>query len=324
MVAAAIRNLRRILGIRTLERRVDHLRHQMDEMKLLSCKILINQMKSTGPCQHIRETEFKAFSQFGDDGIIQYLIHNAEIHAETFVEFGVEDYSECNTRFLLMNNNWRGLVMDGSKENIERIRQRDLYWRYDLTALHCWIDRENINNTIASAGFAGPLGLLSIDVDGNDYWIWESLNAVDPSIVIVEYNSVFGNEHAVTIPYDQNFNRTKAHYSNLYWGASLKALCRLGYQKGYVFVGCNNSGNNAYFVKTDRLGNVKPANLETDYVKSKYRESRDPEGRLTFLGGGERLDSIRDLPVYDIETGEVRKIKDLGASRNISQGIAVR
>jgi len=100
---------------------------------------------------------------------------------------------------------------------------------------------------------------MNADIDGNDYWIWQSLDVVKPVITIVEYNSVFGDKHAITIPYDRAFNRTKAHYSNLYWGASLRALCILAEQKGYVFVGSNSSGNNAYFVKQTKLAGSGPA-----------------------------------------------------------------
>ena len=101
----------------------------------------------------------------------------------------------------------------------------------------------------------------------------ESLEVSDPAIVIVEYNSVFGKDHAVTVPYDPVFNKTKAHYSNLYWGASLKALCLLAERKGYAFVGANSSGNNAYFVKKEKLGPVKPVRVEEGYVQSMLRES---------------------------------------------------
>jgi len=95
-------------------------------------------------------------------------------------------------------------------------------------------------------------------VDGNDYWIWDAVRAVCPVVVIVEYNSVFGSEHAITIPYDPTFQRTKGHFSNLYWVASLKALALLARQKGYTCVGCNSNGNNAYFVRDDRLGALRP------------------------------------------------------------------
>lgn len=206
--------------------------------------------------------------------------------------------------------------MDASAENVQRIKRQEYYWKHDLTAVHCWVDRENINTVIRDNGFSGLLGLLSIDIDGNDYWIWQSLDVVKPVITIVEYNSVFGDKHAITIPYDRAFNRTKAHYSNLYWGASLRALCILAEKKGYVFVGSNSSGNNAYFVQLDKIGKVRPCGVQEGYVKSKYRQSRDAEGRLTFVAGEERVKVIEDMPVYDLEKRRVIKIKDLDGPGN--------
>lgn len=311
MLHGITRTLQQMLGLEALHHQVDLLETQMDNLKLLSSKILIDQMRARGTCGSIAESEFKVFSQFGDDGIIQYLIHNAKVDVEKFVEFGVEDYSESNTRFLLMNNNWQGLVMDGSPENIRQIKHREYYWKHDLTAVHCWIDRKNINSIIREHGFSGALGLLSIDVDGNDYWIWECLDAVEPVIVIVEYNSVFGDRYAITIPYEPGFHRTKAHYSNLYWGTSIRALWSLAERKGYAFVGSNSAGNNAYFVKQDKMGGIRPSSVQDGYVKSRYRESRDAEGKLTFVAGKERVNIIKDMPVYDLEQGRVIKIKDL-------------
>ena len=312
------RALDRITGLETfhndiqaVHHEISGLRREVEDLKLLSAKTFINQIKNLSTCESLKEFEFKVFSQFGDDGIIQYLINGAEIDVQEFVEFGVEDYTEANTRFLLMNNNWKGLVMDGSAENIERIRKREYYWRHDLSAVQCWVDRESINNVLRENGFDGPLGLLSIDIDGNDYWIWECLDAVDPVVVIVEYNSVFGKDYAITIPYDPAFNRTRAHYSNLYWGTSLKALCMLAEKKGYAFSGTNSTGNNAYFVKKSKLGKILPRRIEENYVISKYRESRDLAGKLTFVGGEDRLKLIDDMPVYDVENNRIAKIKDL-------------
>jgi hypothetical protein len=303
--------LKRIVGVDLLRGRVDVLHGRVEELKMLTAKIFINQMKTHGHYENIHDVEFKVFSQFGDDGIIQYLIHQLGISTEVFIEFGVQDYFESNTRFLLLNNNWRGLVMDCSGEHIERIKQQDFYWRHELTAVQCWVERDNINDVIRDHGFAGPLGLLHVDIDGNDYWVWESLNVVEPDIVIMEYNSVFGDRRAITIPYDRAFYRTKAHYSNLYWGASLKALCLLGEKKGYAFVGANSNGNNAYFVKRSRLGKIKPMSVREGYVRSKYRESRDEASRLTFVTGDSRLKMIERMPVYDVETGRVIIIGEL-------------
>ena len=278
-----------------------------DELKLLTGRVLANQVRATA--KSFRDAEFKVFSQFGDDGIIQYLIGRLEIPAElsTFVEFGVQDYSESNTRFLLLNDNWRGLVMDGDEGSMESLKGRDLYWRHDLTALCRWIDRDNINAVLQDSGFSGPIGILSIDIDGNDYWVWQRIDVVQPIIVIVEYNSVFGARQAITVPYDPAFNRTKAHYSNLYWGASLPALESLAKRKGYAFVGSNLAGNNAYFVREGYIGRggIVAITAEQGYVESRFRESRDEQGRLTYVGGAARRRMIAGMPVYDVEQDAV-------------------
>lgn len=276
----------------------DHL----SESKMLTAKVLINQIAAKGLLPDIRDAEFKVFSQFGEDGILQYLIRQTRIPRElhTFVEFGVESYVEANTRFLLANDNWRGLIMDGGEDNIARVKESPIYWRQALTAVTAFIDAENINRLIADAGFSGEIGILSVDIDGNDYWVWERIDVVIPVIVVAEYNSTFGPDHAVTIPYDPTFVRGKAHYTNLYWGCSLRALQLLGDRKGYALVGSNNAGNNAFFVRRDHLNDLKEVSVASAYVESRFRESRDPNGALTFLSGRSRFDAIASLPVYDV------------------------
>lgn len=276
----------------------------INDTKMLAARRAISDIQAKGLINNIHDVEFKVFSQFGDDGIIQYLIQNIEIPQKKFIEFGVQNYQESNTRFLLMNNNWKGLVIEGNKEDVDYIKKDEIYWRYDLTAVNCFITKENINKIFSENGFTGEVGLLSIDIDGNDYWIWECINVVNPIIVIVEYNSVFGPHYAVTVPYDPSFIRTKAHYSNLYWGCSLKGFYLIAKKKGYSFIGCNSNGNNAYFVRKDKLGDLKTLTIEEGYVESKFRESRDINGYLTFVSGADRLKAIEEMPVIDLESNK--------------------
>ncbi len=300
-------------GLSHISARLEATDHKLESLKALTAKTIINQIRQHGIYDCIHESEFKVYSQFGDDSIIQYLINNIEIESETFIEFGVENYTESNTRFLLINNNWKGLVIDGDGAKIAYIKNDSLYWQHELTAVHRFVNKDNINETIAGHGFSGEAGILSIDIDGNDYWIWASIEVVAPVIVIAEYNSVFGSQHAITIPYDATFNRAQAHSSNLFWGASLKALCLLADEKGYTFIGSNSNGNNAYFVRRDKIGRIKAQSLESGYVKSRFRESRDSAGRLTYLSGDERLKAIAEMTVYDVEKRALVKIKHLDA-----------
>lgn len=256
----------------------------------------------------LQETEFKVFSQWGDDGIIQYLVNYLDIDNKTFIEFGVEDYLESNTRFLLINNNWSGLIMDGSENHISKIKDDEMYWKYDLIAKSAFITAENINQLIVEEEINGRIGLLHIDIDGNDYWIWKALKVVEPIIMIVEYNSVFGYERAITIPYKDDFTRTSEHFSNLYAGSSILSLCDLAEEKGYAFVGCNSAGNNAYFVKNEFLKDMKPLTAKEGYVESKFRESRSEDGKLSYLRSEKRLEIIKGLPVYNTRSNKIEKL----------------
>jgi hypothetical protein len=281
--------------------------HEQHEM--LVAKLLVENVRKTKQVASLAEVEFRVFSEWGDDGIIQWLIHNLDLPNTTFIEFGVKDYREANTRFLMMNDNWSGFVMDGSEQNVAKIRNSEYYCRYELNAQSVFIDRDNINGLIAAQSFASKVGLLHIDLDGNDYWIWEKIDVIAPVIVIVEYNSIFGVDRAITVPYDKGFQRTRAHHSNLYFGASLKALHLLAGRKGYAFIGCNSAGNNAYFVKSEALNDVvREVPLEAGYVVSKFRESRDARGRRTHVTGPDRLRLIEGLPVYNVITKQLEAL----------------
>jgi hypothetical protein len=260
------------------------------------------QVASMPPNTHFRRVGFKVFSQWDEDGIIQYLINKLSICNETFIEFGVENYEESNTRFLLMNNNWRGMVLDAYQPYIDSIRSGEMYWQYDLQAKTAWITRDNVDALLVSSGFSPDLGLLSIDIDGNDFWIWEAIHTMRPRIVIVEYNSLFGL-HPISVPYKEDFNRSTAHYSNLYYGCSLGALHWLAEKKGYFLLGSNVWGHNAFFVRADIAEDLRPLQLQEAYVESKFRESRGPSGELAYLGGTDRIKPIAHLPVVNVETG---------------------
>lgn len=289
-----------------LPRVVREVQENNEDIKMLLGLIQTeNVIRKTG-YQQLAELEFKVYSQFGDDGIIQYLVHHIDLQNQTFIEFGVEDYLESNTRFLMQKNNWTGFIMDGTASNIERLKQSPIYWRHDLQAQAVFVTQDNINQLIADATKTwSGVDILHIDIDGNDYWIWQEIE-INPAIVIMEYNANFGFEKALTIPYAADFYRTNAHYSNLYWGCSLKALYDLAMRKGYEFIGCNSAGNNAYFVRKDMMNeNVRAVSLEKGFVYSKYRESRNSHGHLSYATPAQRTGILHGLPVLDIEANTI-------------------
>ncbi|MGA9670474.1 MAG: hypothetical protein WBQ94_14770 [Terracidiphilus sp.] len=233
---------------------------------------------------------------------------------QTFIEFGVEDYRQSNTRFLLQNRNWRGFIMDAHPALVRAVRRDGFAWRYDLTAQPAFVTRENINDLIETAGFGGEIGLLSIDLDGNDYWVWEKLSVVRPIICVCEYNALLGDLHPISTPYHHSFNRTKAHPSNLYFGASITALRSLAAKKGYRFVGTNSAGNDAFFVREDYARRFVDDSLrQIRSLPSRFRESRDESGMNSYISGMERLKHISQMPVTNVETGSTMTLRDLEA-----------
>jgi len=280
------------------------LRDFADRSLFLAGRAASRQLPRGQRIKSLSEVEFRVFSQWGEDGIIEWLISHVQVPNAHFIEFGVESFHEANCRFLLMNRNWKGLVMDSNEAHIAALQTEPLYWMYDLTAKPALVTAENVDELIASAGFGGPLGLLSIDIDGNDYWVWNAIKSIDPAIVVCEYNPIFGDTRAISVPYDPNFNRFSAHYSGLYSGCSIAALQLLASKRGYAFVGTNSNGINAFFVRNDLAAPVLANLQEVRAFASRHRNSRDPAGHLTYTGGIARLDLIRHLEVVDVATGD--------------------
>ena len=299
-----------VKNIKNLSGDLQQLSNKIDTQKILQAQILsaLNSNKESAILHQLQVAEFSVFSQWGDDGIIDFLTQYLEFEHKTFLEFGVENYAEANTRFLLMNRNWTGFVIDGSEKNISTIKNSELYWKHELTAACNFITKENINDIIKEHGFEQKIDLLHIDIDGNDYHIWEAIQCISPTLVIMEYNSIFGSDKPWTIPYNPQFERGKAHYSHLYCGASLLSLCDLANEKGYVFIGTNSAGNNAYFVKKGKEKNLQTYTCETGFVASKFRESRDENGQLNFLAGQNRLQLLKGLPILNTRSKQIEEI----------------
>ena len=278
---------------------------------LLAQNIAISKNQLTS-IDDFRDVEFSCFSQWGEDGIINWLVSKLPTIPKKFIEFGVGNYKESNTRLLLQLHNWQGLVMDSTDDYIQDIKSQDISWRHQLDSVCAHISKDNINQLLENKGMTSDIGLLSIDIDGNDYFVWQSINIIQPIIVIVEYNAVLGDLHPITIPYKSDFFRTKAHSSNLYFGASLKALITLGKKKGYTFVGTNTNGVNAFFIRDDFAPMITSLISSISAYPSLSREARNANGKLNFISGLERLEIIRDCKILNLETNEVTKIDKLG------------
>ena len=201
--------------------------------------ILLAALNQAKHSSNLKDYEFKVFSQWGEDGILQRLTSAIEIPEKTFIEFGVEDFFESNCRFLMMKDNWRGFVMDGSAANIGRLQRAYFYWKYELTAVEAFITRENINELLAKSGFGPDLGILSVDIDGNDYYVWEATEEFRPSLVMIEFNPTMSN----SILFVQKKDPGVKH------GSSAASIVELAGRKGYELVAATEA--NLLFVKRE-------------------------------------------------------------------------
>ena len=281
---------------------------RLDEIRF-NQGLILSRLNAAIVSPRLQDREFRVFSQWGEDGILDYLVNTVPIENKTFIEFGVEDFFESNCRFLMAKNNWCGFVIDGSGANIERLKRSYFFWKHDLIAVEAFITRENINALLSRSGFHPDVGVLSIDLDGIDVYVLEAIEAFRPRILVCEYNAVFGPERKISVPYDAGFVRSRAHPSNLYAGASLAAIDHVATQKGYRLVGTNSAGNNAFFVRADLLGpGLEHLSVAQAFTPSRFREAKGSDGDLRFLRGDERLAEIRGLPVFNVETGSMEAL----------------
>jgi hypothetical protein len=187
---------------------------------------------------------FRLSSQNQEDGLTLSLLNEVGATSHRFVEIG-SGLSGGNSGFLARECGWSGLMVDGHADHMVQVGRR--FPR--VTAVTAWVTRDNVNELLRTHGGAGEPDLFSLDLDGNDYWIWEAMTACSPRVVILEYNSMFGATRSVTVPYDAKFDRHRHH--TMYYGASLTALARLSGRKGYRLVAVEPTGVNAFFVRND-------------------------------------------------------------------------
>ena len=279
---------------------------------VIKAKLLSLRNKNLKKIKDLSEVEFQVYSQWGEDGIIDWLVNKSPDIPKSFLEIGTENYKESNTRFLLINKNWDGFIIEADKSSVKDIKSQRIYWRHNLTIENTFISQNNINTIIKKNNIPRKLGLLSLDIDGVDYWILKKLSVLEPSIIICEYNSLFGQKKAITVPYKNNYIRSNEHFSNLFYGASIRAFIDLLKKRNYFFIGTNSAGNNAFFVKQNIWKKVNKLIIDKKIFDSKFRESRNSKGKLTFLNKKKSLEIIKNKKVIDLKNNKKRKLFELG------------
>ena len=279
---------------------------------VIKAKLLSLKNKNLKKIKDLSEVEFQVYSQWGEDGIIDWLVNKSPDIPKSFLEIGTENYKESNTRFLLINKNWDGFIIEADKSSVKDIKSQRIYWRHNLTIENTFISQNNINTIIKKNNIPRKLGLLSLDIDGVDYWILKKLSVLDPSIIICEYNSLFGQKKAITVPYKNNYIRSNEHFSNLFYGASIRAFINLLKKRNYFFIGTNSAGNNAFFVKQNIWKKINKLITDKKIFESKFRESRNSNGKLTFLNKKKSLQLIKNKIVIDLKNNKKTKLFELG------------
>ena len=268
----------------------------------------------------LNQVEFSCFSQFGEDGIIDYLMHLFEFKKPSFIEIGTSDYTESNTRFLYKRTLGTGILIDADKYLITKVKDllREDYWRGSVHVLSRFINKDNILPILLSCVKRENLhvNLFSIDIDGNDYWILKTiLPFIKADIMITEYNPFFGSKKEVTIPYDPNFNRFEKHSSGVCFGASIRAFYNLLSSFGYKLIGANLFNNNAFWIHQNNLKKYKLKTFDEDELgyltDCRSREARDRYGRIGNIEGKNVFRVISNCEVYDINSNQIKELSKI-------------
>ena len=274
---------------------------------------LLNIREKYNHISNLQDVDYKIFSQNGEDGIIDYLLNKIKVDKPKFVEVGVGDYLESNTRFVFERTSASGLIIDCMKGLEAKVKKNIKLWKGELFIHEEMIESTSLNNILDKYNFSKNTDLFSLDIDGLDYWVIKNLPNNFSKIAILEYNAIFGDKLEVTVPEIKMFDRKKYHHSHLCYGSSLKALINLMKNKNFYFVGSNLMRNNAFFVSNDfskekYFPNLEINNLEY-YTNCNVSESRDKYGKLNYLKGNDKIESIFDCEVVNVSDTNYNKDK---------------
>jgi hypothetical protein len=210
--------------------------------------------QSGGPFPSFREVGFRVHSDADEDGILLYILALTGTDSRRLVDLGANGVAASNSANLLLHHGWTGVLVDADETALRAAV--DHYVASGVmppAVVSSWLTADNVNDVITANDATGA-DLLLIDVDGIDYWLWKAIDCMRPRVVVVEYQDILGPQRSVVVPYDPAFSVASHEVNaseNNYVGASLRALVKLGADKGYRLVACNNLGFNAFFVRED-------------------------------------------------------------------------
>ena len=268
------KSISKLVGIEDLSNLLERLKQLTETFDTLNSRMLLNEVVSTSQgvqqllthshrrqpagkdsLGRLLESGFRCFSQNDEDGVLLHIFSVLGTTNKKVVEICCGDGVECNSANLIINHGWRGLLLDGDEENIAAgkhfySRCRDTFFYPPLLA-HVWITAENVNGLVAGSGFAGDIDLLTLDMDGMDFWVWKALTCIRPRVVVLEFNARWGPHASVTTPYQHDFRPDWKRQPWWTGGASLGAFVKLGRERGYRLVGTHRGGVNGIFLRSD-------------------------------------------------------------------------
>ncbi len=265
--------------------------------------------------KHLWDWELKVTSQWGEDGIVDFIIKRLEIPHVRILEIGSGNFIECNSRFAAENLGASVVAVDARDDLVSTVKSMDIYWKGQIFPKQLYVNPENVQEVFEDAArLLTGIDIVSLDIDGNDYWVLRNLNLSGVRCVVVEINPLFGAKASISIPRDDNFNRTTAHHSWLYFGMSFQAATTLMKEKGFELIGSNRVGNNLFFVRNSEARIFADCiSTASEHREAKYwriRESRDVAGNLTYLSVQDSLELIGNCKVQDVITQEIKTLSE--------------
>lgn len=243
-----------------------------------------------------RTWEFSGFSQNGEDGILEVLCQQLHKSNRYFLEIGASDGLENNTSWLAMVRRFGGVWVEGSTTHARHARELFIPLNYGLQVVPSFVTADNVGQIVKQMLHRDP-DVLSLDIDGNDYYIACALleARIHPKICVVEYNSAYGPEQPLTVPYTSDFHVRQRFGDSLYYGCSIAAWRKLFDRFGYRFVTVEQNGVNAFFVDPDQMDvNFLDAIRGTHYLES-FSHARE-----YHRGWQDQFSLIADRPLFEV------------------------
>jgi hypothetical protein len=239
---------------RLIREYIDHESYSQQMQRNIVNQYMSFKLHKELPYKKIRDAGFRVYSQFEEDGIILYVLSMIDFKTRSVVEMCCGSGNECMATNLILNHGFDGYLFDGNADNIRQAKsffesKRDCLLHTPVLT-EAWITTDNVNNLLTKSGCAGEVDLFSLDIDGNDYWVWNAIDAINPRLLVLETNNVIPADKSLTMKYQSDFNYLTAPEPD-YLGASLLAMVRLCKKRGYRLIGGHRHGFNVFFLRED-------------------------------------------------------------------------